>query len=134
MSEPCIHEEDFGTIKSTLGRMDKEIFGNGKKGLSHTVIELSGEVKNLEKTAEQLRIGVAGLLKFQNEYAGGEKKSTRNWKTFGVVISFVALLSGMYFGFKEMQRSSADIERQVKEVMDVVYEPQFRSGDTIDYE
>jgi len=134
MSESCTHEEDFGSIKSTLNRMDKEIFGNGKKGLFHTVIELSGEVKSLKNTAEQLRVGVNGLLKFQSEYDGGEKRSTRNWKLVGVIISFIVMSFGIFFGFMQLSRTTDGIERQIKNVMDVVYEPQSRSGDTIDYE
>jgi uncharacterized membrane protein len=51
-----------------------------------------------------------------------------------VIISFIALLSGMFFGFKEMNKNTNQIESQIKEVMDVVYEPKFRGGDTIDYE
>ena len=130
MSNPCLHEEDFGSIKSTLYRMDKEIFGScyGKKGLSNTVAELNTEVKSLKDTSEQLRIGVLGLLKFQSEYVGYEKRSIKNWKTAAVIISFLALCSGMFFGFRNTKKDSSQIEIQMRNIMDVVYEPKFRGA------
>ena len=130
MSEPCSHEEDFGRIKSDIKRMDRDLYGNGKAGLSITVIELSAEVKNLEKTADQLRVGVSGLLKFQNEYDGAEKRSAKSWKIVAVIISFIVMASGLYqiISFDKINKSNDGIETQIKEVMDIVYEPKFRSA------
>ena len=125
MTHECKHEADFGRMAETIERMDKEIFGNGKKGLSHTVTELCVEVRELKTTADHLRTAVSGLVKYESQREGAEKRSTKNLKIIGVVIAFLSLLIMGMVGYAEINRKQEII---VNEIRDMGYEPVFREG------
>lgn len=125
----CKHESKFDSMAKTIDKMDREIFGNGgKTGLTYSVPQLNNEVKHLKTAANKLTTAVEGLVKFKDEYAGAEKKSTKNLKMAGVVLSLIAVLATVFFGFRDMSKKVEQISETVEATMDIIYVPKTRSG------
>jgi len=69
MSDPCIKEGELGELKSTVHRMEKELF-NGDESIVKSVPGLAREVRTLSDNIESLRTAISGFQKFQNETIG----------------------------------------------------------------
>lgn len=102
----CIHEEDWGEIKSAVLDMKKDIDGNGKKGLRDAVTELTVSTDSLKSTIHDTQIIISGLVKFQNEMEAITKSWQRNTMVWLMVIGLIFTGINVFFGIlsKSSQR------------------------------
>lgn len=121
----CEHEADFGRMMATIERMDKEVFGNGKKGLSYTVTNLSSEVRELKNTASDLRTVVSGLAKYESQREGVEKQSVKNLKLLGVIIAFFSLIVMGIIGYFDISNKQEKVDSNIQDIRNIIYEPKF---------
>ena len=56
MTDHCSKENQLGKMEGSIAKLEKEIFGNHKKGMSQTVTEICVEMKGLKDM--NLRSGV----------------------------------------------------------------------------
>ena len=56
MTDHCTKENQLGKMEGSIAKLEKEIFGNHKKGMSQTVTEICVEMKGLKDM--NLRSGV----------------------------------------------------------------------------
>ena len=94
MSEhDCIQEKELGELKSSVNRFGKELFGNGKEGLSATVPKLTVEVANLKEAIGDLRTTISALNRFMDEERGSKNtfKNAAPWVSVMVAIIAIAV-------------------------------------------
>lgn len=94
----CIHEEDWGEIKSAVLDMKKDIDGNGKKGLRDAVTELTVSSDSLKNTIRDTQTIISGLVKFQNEMEAVTKSWQRNTMVWLMVIGLLFTGINVFFG------------------------------------
>lgn len=89
----CIQEKELGELRSSVSRFGKEIFGNGKEGLSTTVPKLTVEVANLKDSIDDLRTAISGLNRFMNEERGSKSafKNAAPWVSIMVAVIAIAV-------------------------------------------
>lgn len=75
--EHCIHEDKWGMVESTVIRLDKDINGNGKKGLRDTVTELNANTEYLSSNVKDLATSVNALIKFQTAITAEKDEARR---------------------------------------------------------
>jgi hypothetical protein len=89
MEQHCIHEQDWGEVKSKVEKVYNDVEGNGKKGLRDTVTELNVNTQNLAETVQGLTTSVNALIKFQTETTA-EKLEQRRKTLLGVTLIMVS--------------------------------------------
>ena len=90
----CRKEGDLSAIKTELRTIKKFLMGNGDEGLVVTVPKLAQNVETLSGHTEDLKKGVNGLLKYQNEQIGKETSKRQNRWVFGILIGAILALLG----------------------------------------
>jgi phage-related protein len=96
MSEHCLHEQELGAVQNSVGRLEKEIFGNGKDGLSQTVPALSAKIDVLIDTVGDLRTAVSAFARFEAGYKAEQSAKNvgfeKTLKIMGLVVAFCSML------------------------------------------
>lgn len=89
----CIREADISTLIEKVGRMEKIIEGNGRKGILQTVTELNINLINREKTDKDIATALSGLLKFQSSVMTTEKNKEKRMAGFfaGLALLFTVI-------------------------------------------
>jgi hypothetical protein len=87
----CIQEKELGELKSSVARFGKELFGNGKEGLSTTVPKLTVEVTNLKESIDDLRTAISGLNRFMDETKGSQNTFKNAVPWISVMVAVIAL-------------------------------------------
>lgn len=85
MTTPCSQEGVIARIESTLERVEKDINGNGKKGLRDTVTILTQKMDRLEA----LEIS---MNKIHDELSTLVTVKKYNAKVFGIILSIIGLI------------------------------------------
>jgi hypothetical protein len=91
MEHDCLHEKELGELTSSVNRFGKEIFGNGKEGLSATVPKLTVEVTNLKESIDDLRTAISGLNRFMDETKGSQNTFKNAVPWISVMVAVIAL-------------------------------------------
>lgn len=87
----CIQERKLGELKSSVTRFGKELFGNGKEGLSATVPKLTVEVTSLKESINDLRTVISGLNRFMDETKGSQNTFKNAVPWISVMVAVIAL-------------------------------------------
>lgn len=87
----CIQEKELGELKSSVTRFGKELFGNGKEGLSATVPKLTVEVTSLKESINDLRTVISGLNRFMDETKGSQNTFKNAVPWISVMVAVIAL-------------------------------------------
>lgn len=109
----CIQEKELGELRSSVNRFGKELFGNGKEGLSTTVPKLTVEVTNLKDSIDDLRTAISGLNKFMNEERGSQSafKNAAPWVSIMVAVIAIAVSVVVKVSFnKESTRINTQLQ------------------------
>ena len=131
MGHICVNEKEIGAMQNSIGRFEKELFGNGKEGLTQTVPVLTAKIDVLVNTVEGLRVTVSGFARFEADMIAqckaqkeleerGNRSYSKNLKTAGTVIAFIGMASAMFFGFKNMSRQNRETRTYIESVMEPV--------------
>jgi hypothetical protein len=128
MTDPCIHEKDFGELITSLKRIDKVVFGNGQPGLLKTVTSIETKVNTLIQTVDTHTNNVSKLLSDSTFNRGKESgiereegreviaenliaqtKRDKLQKYFWNVMAIIGMLgicTSVYFGVVNSQKPS----------------------------
>jgi len=110
MAEHCLHEKDWGRLNEMIESHEKEIRGNGKPGLSHEVTVLSVKIETMNQSVKDLTTNVSALMKFQNDYSGGDKANKYNFEKWLKIAGFLLALFVAYQAWdKRMDKMETQI-------------------------
>jgi hypothetical protein len=127
MADPCLHEKDWGRIIEMVESQHKEIYGNGKPGLTHEVAELSVKMEIMNQSVKDLSTNISALMKFENQFTGAEKandKTLTNWVKVG---GFVIAIMMAYFAYSNS--ATRNMYSRLEKKLDYVSSPfNYRGG------
>jgi hypothetical protein len=130
--ERCIHEQDWGDIKSTVKKLERDIEGNGKPGLRDSVTQLSVYVSSLNESVPALHKSVEQLLMFQSNYA--TLKDFVGKRVITIITIIGLLFSGINVAFsvwrEESQQKTANSNQAV--YVPVHTDSMMRDGSVLD--
>jgi len=142
----CIQEKEIGRMTAVLERICKEVYGNGEVGLAKSIPRMEEKINSLNGSVASHTAVVARLLEFQATL-NGEKNAKRDEEdrkkiaetlarekekdvffkkiqTIGIVIAFLAMGSGMFFGFQNLKKQN----NMLKSDMDLYMNPYTTRG------
>lgn len=127
-----MEDKELGAMQECVRRLDKEVFGNGKKGLAETVHRMDGKIDTLITTVGDLRTVTSGLIQFQASYTGAEnqrgKSLGNSLKIIGTIIAFIAIMLTIV----GMNKRTED---KVKDIVDQYgYDVTMRSGEFVPWD
>lgn len=94
----CPHVQDIGVLKRTVQRLDKEIYGNGHKGISKDITEMCLKMETMEENYETIARSISALAKSQNDSDAINKVKTDNRKNIGEAIQRVGTIFAVVSG------------------------------------
>lgn len=84
--------------KSTIGRLDKELFGNGNKGLVKEFTEHKTKFEDMEDHLEKLATSYSALAKSRLEQDINDKQRIEMKKQRNTVIQKLGVIFAIVFG------------------------------------
>lgn len=138
----CKQEREIGEITVLLGRISKEVYGNGEQGLTKTVPRLEGKINDLVGSVAAHTKIISNFIEFQASHNGEKKgkkeeeekerdtkireriaeelkatqKRDKTQRVFLFVMAglvFIGLIINAYFGFK-----NSKVPEQIKTSID----------------
>ena len=91
----CPHEQDFGTVKESLRKIDKDLYGNGEKGIVPRFIIMETEHITVMGNLEKLATSYSALSKSQITMDATEKLKAENKKRIATAIEKIATIVGV---------------------------------------
>ena len=89
MEQSCKYEKDIVQLMTIVSKIDKDINGNGKKGLRDTVTELNVTMQEHNVIFKDLKTAISGFNKFEIETKAIEKQKEKKTVTLIAVIGLV---------------------------------------------
>ena len=97
--EHCLHAQEWGEMKKTVHDLDKDMYGNGQKGLTQRVAELSEKIERMSDDIKDLCTNVSALVRFESEIKGVEnykdKSGIKIREKTSIIISAILGVSGL---------------------------------------
>ena len=134
---PCKQEREIGEITALLGKISKDVYGNGELGLVKTVPRLEGKINELVGNVASHTKVISDFITFQATHDGKEKgkkeveekdiitqklKTTekrdniqRRFLYVSAILIFLGLVINSYFGFR-----NSKIPAQLEETKETI--------------
>ena len=123
----CIQEKQIGEITAILGRISKEVYGNGDAGLIKTIPRLEEKINNLVGSVSSHTKIISNFIEFQATHNGEEKgkkdnearalvaqelQQTQRRDMWYRILTILGLAVAIYFGVVNSYKNS-DLNKRI---------------------